>query len=151
MNIIIVFCAVALIFIASLFSLYRVFYKHEKKHKVRHSVAIIVAPTLAFIANHFLKDTLMHARPDLTSALLVPTDINSFPSGHAAFMFALAFTLYSFDKKGGRIVFGLAILTGIARVLAGVHYWYDIVGGALFGYVVALIVTYACKRLIKHS
>jgi len=65
----------------------------------------------------------------------------SFPSGHAAFFFALATAFYFFNKKffpehGHRIaclLFYAAILISLARVFAGVHYPSDILVGALVG------------------
>ncbi|KKU77552.1 MAG: PAP2 superfamily protein [Parcubacteria group bacterium GW2011_GWA2_47_64] len=61
----------------------------------------------------------------------------SFPSGHAAFFFALATTVYLRDKRLGVWFFLAALLIGIARVLAGVHYVTDILGGAALGVVAA--------------
>jgi undecaprenyl-diphosphatase len=150
MNFLILFCAEALIFIASAYAVLHVYFKHEKKHHVRHIVMVLGTAVLSWVVAHFAKDLIAHPRPDLAKALLAPDDAYSFPSGHASFMFAMAFTMHFFDKKAGRIIFVMAILTGIARVLAGVHYWYDIVGGIVFGFVVAWIVVTLCKRLIKQ-
>ena len=50
--------------------------------------------------------------------------------------------MYSFDKKAFTFLVVLAVLTGIARVLSGVHYWYDIVAGAVLAWVVARVVIY---------
>ena len=58
---------------------------------------------------------------------------NSFPSGHAAFFFALAGAIYVYDKKRGYWFFAGAVLMGVARVFAGVHWPSDIIGGAVIG------------------
>jgi undecaprenyl-diphosphatase len=102
---------------------------------------------------HFFKNLIALPRPDLTKALFQPLEAASYglPSGHAALMFALAFTMHSFDKKAGYALFVIAIFAGVARALAGVHYWYDILGGAVLGMTVSAIVVYACKRLIRHA
>lgn len=151
MNLIIYFFAVVLIFIAIAYACVHVYFKHEKKHHIRHVVSILGAAVTSWLVAHSLKSLIGHLRPDLTHTLVTPIDPYSFPSGHAAFMFALAFAMYSFDKKAGKILIAAAILTGIGRVLAGVHYWYDIVGGAILGYIVAFVVVYVCKRLIKTA
>lgn len=151
MNIVIYFFAAVLIFIAIAYAIIHVYLKHEKKHHVRHIVTILAAAGVSWLVGHSLKSLIGHLRPDLSHALITPIDPYSFPSGHAAFMFALAFAMYTFDKKAGRILIVAAILTGIARVLAGVHYWYDIVGGAVLGYIIAFVVVYVCNRLIRYK
>ncbi len=57
----------------------------------------------------------------------------SFPSGHATFFFALAMAMYLHDKKWGWWFFAGAMLMGVARVFAGVHWPSDVLGGALIG------------------
>ena len=70
----------------------------------------------------------------------------SFPSGHAAFFFALAMAVYFYNKKWGTWFFATAILITVARVIAGVHYPPDILGGAVIGIMVAYIVFYFAER-----
>lgn len=63
---------------------------------------------------------------------LIARDMSgSFPSGHAAFYFALAFALFYFNKKWGWWFTALAIAMGLGRVFVGVHYPSDILGGAI--------------------
>ncbi|MBM2820539.1 MAG: ybjG [Candidatus Berkelbacteria bacterium] len=65
----------------------------------------------------------------------------SFPSDHAAFLFAVAFSLYlSGFKKLGLVVFIGAILIVTARVGVGFHFPSDIIAGAILGILVAWIV-----------
>ena len=147
MNEIIIFCAQNLIFIAALIALFHIVFKHERRHHIKHIAIIFGSSVLAWVVTHFLKDIIAHPRPDLTLALIEPNDPYSFPSGHATFMFALAWSLYGFDKKAGKTIFVLAILTGIARVLVGVHFWYDIVGGFVVGAIVSYVVLFLTKKI----
>lgn len=67
---------------------------------------------------------------------LIPHPLdNSFPSGHALFFGALAVWVWSFTKN--KILLAITILFGvitvICRVLGGVHYPGDILGGIFFG------------------
>lgn len=57
----------------------------------------------------------------------------SFPSGHAAFFFALAMAGYLFNRRAGQWLFAAATLISLARVFVGVHYPLDILAGALVG------------------
>lgn len=146
MNQIIFFCATYLIYVSVLFAVYFAFYKGDKKHLIRNLIIFFGGATLSWIINHFLKNMIAHPRPDLTLALLEPNDPYSFPSGHASFMFALGFLMSYLNKRAGIIILILAILTGISRVLAGVHYWYDILGGAVLGYIVSYIIFFFYKK-----
>ena len=64
----------------------------------------------------------------------------SFPSEHTALAFALAVTVFMHDRRVGWWFLASALLIGIARVVANVHYPIDIVGGAFLGTIVAVIV-----------
>ena len=73
----------------------------------------------------------------------------SFPSGHAAFFFALATTTYFYNKKLGVAFFVLGILISIGRVYLKVHWATDILGGFLVGIISALLIHKIIK--IKNS
>ncbi len=76
---------------------------------------------------------------------LIPESGSSFPSGHAAFFFALSFAIFAVDKKWGWWFIGLSLLNGLARVFVGVHYPSDIAGGLLIGLVSYLVITYVFR------
>lgn len=71
---------------------------------------------------------------------LIGTDagenLQSFPSGHAIFFFALAMAVYRYDTRWGIVFFIGALLMGIARIIGGIHWPSDILGGALIGMLV---------------
>lgn len=72
---------------------------------------------------------------------LIPHSVSaSFPSGHAAFFFALSFVVYLNNKKAGIIFLILSSIIVIARVLSGIHWFSDVVVGALIGIVAAWFV-----------
>jgi len=64
----------------------------------------------------------------------------SFPSGHATFFFAFAFAIYLYNKKWGVWFFIATLFMTTARVIAGVHYPSDVLGGMLIGIVVAYLI-----------
>ena len=72
--------------------------------------------------------------PDLLTMNLRVGDPSSFPSGHTLTVFAAATSiLLSGFKKIGWILLGLAVLVGLGRVFAGVHFPTDVIAGAFIG------------------
>ena len=70
-----------------------------------------------------------------------PTDF-SFPSTHTATAFAAATVLTFFDKKRGWFYYSVAVLISYSRIYLGCHYFFDVIGGALIGWIIS-------KLLIK--
>lgn len=65
---------------------------------------------------------------------------NGFPSDHTLFVSALAAIIFFFNRKFGVLLFALAFLVGVARVLAGVHHFIDIFGSIVIASVTTYIV-----------
>ncbi len=71
----------------------------------------------------------------------------SFPSGHAAFFFALSTTVFLHNKRWGVFFYIVSAFIGFARMMAGVHYLTDILGGAVLGFAIGWVVhTYFVKK-----
>jgi undecaprenyl-diphosphatase len=64
----------------------------------------------------------------------------SFPSNHAAAAFAVATSIWIWRRKDGWVWFVLAALIGFSRIWCGVHYPTDIVGGAVLGILIAVVI-----------
>ena len=75
----------------------------------------------------------------------------SFPSGHAMFFFAMATAIYLYNKKWGIGFLLAAALITVGRVIAGVHYPSDIVGGAIIGALIASITVYFARKLLAEK
>ena len=71
----------------------------------------------------------------------------SFPSGHAAFFFALGFSLLYFNRRIGVIYLTSALFISIARVLANLHWISDILGGIF----IALVSVFMIRHLLYLS
>lgn len=100
---------------------------------------------LAFIFKLFLETPRPLDLLDNITPLFYPTD-HSFPSGHATFFFALAFSIFFSHRKIGILFFISAIIISIARITAGVHFPIDILGGILLGFVTSFIIRYFIKK-----
>ncbi|MBI3020363.1 MAG: phosphatase PAP2 family protein [Parcubacteria group bacterium] len=106
-------------------------------------VLVFGATIIAWIIAGVIKDVVASPRPfiELRDAnLLFPHgDHDSFPSGHATFLFSLwwALRLAHFPKRLTGFFLAGALFVGFARVAAGIHWPLDIIGGALLGIAVA--------------
>jgi len=84
-------------------------------------------------------------RPDAN--ILVTATNSSFPSGHSANAFALAMTLYFYNKKIGIPALIFAALVSISRIFVGAHWPIDVVIGAALGIGAA----YGVDRLLENG
>src|SRR5258708_24900384 len=73
---------------------------------------------------------------------LIPEVGWSFPSGHAAWFFALATVIWYVNRKWGVWYFVLSVVMGIARIYVGVHWPLDVLGGIVAGVVVGGVVSF---------
>ena len=62
-----------------------------------------------------------------------------FPSDHASGAFAIAVALLLRHRRAGLLALVMASLIGVGRVMIGVHYPTDILGGAVLGTLCALV------------
>ncbi|MEO6395388.1 MAG: phosphatase PAP2 family protein [Devosia sp.] len=74
----------------------------------------------------------------------------SFPSGHATTAFALATVLSMLSLRWRWPAFGAAALVGLSRVVLGMHYPSDVLGGAALGIVGACAIRngFAQRKLV---
>jgi undecaprenyl-diphosphatase len=85
------------------------------------------------------------ALPNVSS--LIPENGFAFPSGHATFYMALAFAIFLSHKKAGYFFMFFALLIGIARIIAGVHFPVDILGGFILGILIAYFIKFVYKKI----
>lgn len=71
----------------------------------------------------------------------------SFPSGHASFYFALSTIIFGYNKKLGIIFYFSSFLICLGRVFVGIHWPLDILGGAILGVIVGLVLNKLFKKI----
>jgi undecaprenyl-diphosphatase len=113
------------------------------KARRRAALVIMAVPILAGVTNSLLKEAFARARPDIVPHLDSIGNL-AYPSGHAsnamAFFLLAAFVLATKRALMWRsAAVGLALLIGASRVLLGVHWPSDVVGGWIWGAAFALI------------
>lgn len=112
--------------------------------RVRLGVSIMIAGTGAWLVAQGLKGLIERARPaeflpDLSREL--SSGGPGFVSGHTAVATAMAaVTAPYLSRPWRRVVWGLVVLVGFARIYHGVHLPLDVVGGFAVGWFVGTLV-----------
>ena len=131
------FFAVIAIFLFPLFSFHLV-----RSGKVL--MEMIFSSSIAYSINAALALLWYRERPfhEVSAHVTLDTSrlFDSFPSDHTAIAFAAATTIFFASRMRGNIALILALFIGVARVITGVHYPTDIVGGIFTGCIAAWIV-----------
>jgi len=127
-------------FLIAAFLLLLFFSAYSKREKIYIFCTTIISSVIArFVITEAIRFFYHRPRPFVSRAViqLIPENEWSFPSGHSAFFFAMAAAIYLYNKKWGLWFFIAAILMNISRVVSGVHYPSDILGGMIIGTFIA--------------
>lgn len=115
-------------------ALYFLFYR-EKYNFFHVAINQIIVLILArFIVAEIIRFFYFRARPFLSfhvTQLVYKNPEASFPSGHTIGIVALGLALLYFDKKIGILVAVSGVGVGVFRIIAGLHYPLDVLGGII--------------------
>jgi undecaprenyl-diphosphatase len=115
-----------------------------RERKAGFVFLIFLGLTLAItdqFSSSLLKGWIGRIRPcHVLEGVRMLTDCNtsySFPSSHAVNVFAAAFFLSQPIKKLSPVFYGIAAVVGYSRIYIGIHYPFDVIGGAGIGLLIA--------------
>lgn len=110
--------------------------------------AIISAILARFVIVELIRWIWQRPRPFVQNNvnLLLTHNASAFPSGHAAFFFAVSTIVYFYNKKAGILFFIASFLICLARVFSGIHWPLDILAGAIVGVLSGWVVHKILKK-----
>lgn len=121
--------------------LIRLFIDYSLKSEIFLKATLV--PLFVLIAVTVLRKIINAKRPyevyDYTPVVNKQTKGKSFPSRHTASAFIIAMAFLYIDFRLGMIMLILASVIGATRVLCGVHFVRDVIGGALISIVTGIL------------
>lgn len=126
------------------------FIKKTRKCGILMLISMILG---LIIGNGILKNLIQRQRPcwiDTNILLLIPNPTDfSFPSGHTLASFEASIMILLHSKKWGIPAIILSILIAFSRMYLFVHFPTDILGGAVLGTIISILVYYISEKIIK--
>jgi undecaprenyl-diphosphatase len=121
------------------------------KRHWRYGAGFALASLLSLTASEYLKASFARPRPTIVPHLDFTNNF-AYPSGHAtsaAVVYLLFALLVPTQKRGRWLVaaFILAFLTGVSRIVLGVHWPSDVIGGWMLGCFFAI----TTASLLQHT
>lgn len=131
-------------------SIILLFIKKTRKCGILMIISMILG---LIIGNGILKNLIQRQRPcwiDTNILLLIPNPTDfSFPSGHTLASFEASIMILLHSKKWGIPAIILSILIAFSRMYLFVHFPTDILGGAILGTTISILVYYVSEKIIK--
>ncbi|GGD38499.1 hypothetical protein GCM10010915_19150 [Microbacterium faecale] len=108
----------------------------------RTAIVVVVMLLLSTTTVQVVKNLVARERPD---GMLVDSDFGSFPSGHAANAATIAVVLWLILPRVLGLILGAiwAAVMALSRTVLSVHWLSDVIGGALTGVAIGLLVAAA--------
>ncbi len=146
------FCAVLLPWALILSLLFFIVMAEDKRRALLHVFIFLGSALAAWFLTSLVKYNFPTSRPfeilDINPLFWVERG-EAMPSGHATFAGALAMAVFLLKKKLSIIFIIGALLIGLARIIAGVHWPVDIVAGYLVGALVSVLIYFIYMKISR--
>ncbi len=126
-----------------------------RRGHMRLPIALLVIVLVGRALGEAQKYWIARVRPDLEPHLVV-VRTSSFPSGHATSSMIFYLTLALVATRGSRLkrpaalgAIGLSLFIGASRVMLGVHWPSDVIGGWAFGLLWVLLTLRLAERQLQ--
>jgi undecaprenyl-diphosphatase len=123
--------------------------REKKEFIILAILAGILALVLAKLSGKLFYDTRPFVAGHFTPYFSHGAD-NGFPSDHTLLTSLLAFVVMKYDRRVGYALLVIAVLVGLARVIAGVHHLVDIAGSIVIAGVSVLVVTLLMRIISRR-
>lgn len=129
-------------------------YRSFGRHTFRlHLLGVILILSLVSVSTYLIRFFYPYPRPFLLYDInhLAIQSLYSFPSAHTILIFGLASGMYVYNKRFAYFLIGSGFLVGISRIIAGVHYPLDILGGAVLGLGIGFVVEWGLRPFFRRN
>jgi undecaprenyl-diphosphatase len=145
----IAFIAQDLVWVMLVAVFFFLFKNNDRRKMIRGLAIFFITMMVAIVAETIFKN-IFHTERPFVQSLFTETGY-AFPSGHTTLLFSVAVGLW-FEHRRAAIFAGIgALLVGLARISAGVHWPIDIAGGIVLGAVVGVGVYRLARRLLPNA
>lgn len=142
-------------YLVAFFGLF-LFFKYSLRRLIaaNRSLFLFAAVALSGLTTDLIKPVVGRLRPKLLleaglygfEPLRIGYEYNSFPSGHATTVFALAAALSFFFPRWRLPLFSFAAVVGLSRIIVGAHYLSDVMAGAYVGVMTVFALALFCRH-----
>lgn len=127
----------------------------DKKRGGQELILMVTVAVVAWLLAHVLKEIFQTERPfvnlpDVLNLFVEETGY-AFPSGHATFYAALATMMWFYHKRIALVLALVAFLVGTSRVVVGIHWPIDVLGGYILGILISICAYFLMQKYWSRS